>query len=220
MHHCECCWWLNNIFFLSSTFKPSPLKQTNQASGKFQDGETVKGILSFLHWFQSLDATISQKEGQAFTTVAFLICLQMTWGGLKVESWKGTSGSQSPVGETGKSHRCNGWCDTELAAPPGLTVTVSSTMWLSSWQTSANLQATAWIPTEGDNFSFFLYAFHLVCWVSIGPLFIPASQTPPWESHHWVTAAYLHINTESVVLVWRKTLQKRKPPEWTGGTNQ
>lgn len=137
------------------------------------------------------------KKGQAFTTVAFLIYLQMTWGGLKVESWKGMRGSQSPVGEAVKSHRCNVWCDTELPAPPGLTVTVTSTkFFLTNYHTFTGQSQTVFLREKAIFlFIFFIYmflawydhqiatlcvvlsfvGFCLFCCVSIGSLFIPAS---------------------------------------------
>lgn len=163
VHHCKCCWWLNNIFFLSFMFKPSPLRQTNWPSGKLQDRETVTEIVSVQQKCQSLDAVILQKEGQAFTTVAFLIYLQMTWGGLKVESWKGMCGSQSPVGEAVKSHRCNVWCDTELPAPPGLTVTVTSTkFFLTNYHTFTGQSQTVFL-WEKTIFHFYFFYIYVSC---------------------------------------------------------
>lgn len=87
----------------------------------------------------------------------------MTWGGLKVESWKGMCGSQSPVGEAVKSHRCNVWCDTELPAPPGLTVTVTSTkFFLTNYHTFTGQSQTVFL---WEKTIFHFYYFLYVCFL-------------------------------------------------------
>lgn len=112
----------------------------------------------------------------------------------RFKSWviKGMCGSQSPVGDAVKSHRCNVWWDTELPAPPRLTVTV----------TSAKLFVTNCNTQHLDR-----------------PAPCKHLEHPPNSRHHWAIEAHLHIN-KRLWFSFSERLQKINPPEWVGRTNQ
>lgn len=172
-------------YLLINIFDPSPLKQANWASGRLQDEKLPKKLCHFSKSVRILTLWFYKRRvrplQQLLPICAFLIYLQMTWGGLKVESWKGKRGSQSPMGEAVKSHRCNVWCDTELPAPPGLTLTVTSTKFLTNyhrftgWSQTVFLQERSFICFMPD---MRVRVFAFFCCVSIGYMLIAASRPP------------------------------------------